>query len=64
MLKLLEALIALERIISILIEAFERRQNAKDSEELKAAVEAARRARTREERIEAAKRLRDAAGSG
>ncbi len=57
--KLLEALIALERLIQILIERTKRRENERAQAATSAAVEELRNARTREEKIAAAARLRE-----
>ncbi|MBK7892823.1 MAG: hypothetical protein IPJ84_19110 [Bdellovibrionales bacterium] len=58
--KIIELLIALQRVIDLIIEAQVKRTNAADLEQVRLLVEQAKMARTEDDKIKAAKELRDA----
>lgn len=60
--KVIELLIALNRLIDLIIAEAAKRAKAKDLEKLAQAIESARLARSAEEKALAAKELRDAFG--
>ena len=60
--KVIELLIALNRLIDVIIAEAAKRANAKDLEKLAQAIELAKLARSEEEKALAAKELRDAFG--
>lgn len=58
--KIIELLIALQRVIDLIIEAQVKRTQAADLEQVRLLVEQAKMARTEDDKIKAAKELRDA----
>lgn len=58
--KVIEFLIALQRLIDALIDAQVKRTKAEDLEQVRLLVEQAKMARTEDDKIKAAKELRDA----
>ena len=58
--KIIEILIALQRVIDLIIEAQVKRTNAADLEQVRLLIEQAKMARTEDDKIKAAKELRDA----
>jgi len=58
--KVIEFLIALQRLIDALIDAHVKRMKAEDLEQVRILVEQAKMARTEDEQVKAAKELRDA----
>ena len=58
--KIIEFLIALQRLIDALIDAHVKRMKAEDLEQVRILVEQAKMARTEDEQVKAAKELRDA----
>jgi len=58
--KIIELLIALQRVIDLIIEAQVKRTKAADLEQVRLLVEQAKMARTEDDKIKAAKELRDA----
>ena len=58
--KVIEFLIALQRLIDALIDAHVKRTKAEDLEQVRILVEQAKMARTEDEQVKAAKELRDA----
>jgi hypothetical protein len=58
--KVIELLIAVNRLIDLIIDEAAKRADAKDLEKLRVAIETAKMARSREDKIKAAKEIRDA----
>ena len=58
--KIIELLIAIQRVIDLIIDAQVKRTNAADLEQVRLLVEQAKMARTEDDKIKAAKELRDA----
>jgi len=58
--KIIELLIALQRVIDLIIEAQVKRTNAADLEQVRLLVEQAKMARTEDDQVKSAKELRDA----
>lgn len=58
--KIIEFLIALQRLIDLIIDAQVKRTQAKDLEQVRILVETAKMARTEDDKAKAAKELRDA----
>lgn len=58
--KVIELLLAVNRLIDLIIDEAAKRADAKDLEKLRVAIETAKMARSREDKIKAAKEIRDA----
>ncbi len=58
--KIIELLIAIQRVIDLIIDTQVKRTNAADLEQVRLLVEQAKMARTEDDKIKAAKELRDA----
>ena len=58
--KAVELLIAITRLLDLVIDELAKRAEAKDLEKLRVAIETAKMARSREDKIKAAKEIRDA----
>jgi len=58
--KFIELLLAINRLVDLVIDEAAKRADAKDLEKLRVAIETAKMARSREDKIKAAKEIRDA----